>query len=107
MRAQYNYSAVLKASYEFYDAMRIGNLPVNATPSWRGSALTYEADPYGSLAGGFITGAGAGVVKNSIPIAFSTAMLAWSAIQYPKVRAVLSPSRACGCVWGCEASRRL
>lgn len=86
MPVQYDYTSALKASFEFYDAMRIGTLPANSTPSWRGSALTYEADPYGTLAGGFITGGGAGVIKLSIPIAFTASMLAWSAVQAPKVQ---------------------
>ena len=87
---QYDYSKVLTDSYSFYNSQMIGNLPANFTPSWRASALTYEADPYGSLAGGFIAGAGAGTVKLSLPIAYSTAILAWSAVQFPKVR----------CLWG-------
>ena len=83
---QYDYSKVLADSYSFYSSQMIGNLPANFTPSWRSSALTYEADPYGSLAGGFVAGAGAGTVKLSLPIAYSTAILAWSAVQFPKVR---------------------
>ena len=82
---QYDYSKVLSSSYSFYNSQMIGNLPANFTPSWRASALTYEADPYGSLAGGFVAGAGAGTVKLSLPIAYSTAILAWSAVQFPKV----------------------
>ena len=88
--AQYDYSAALRASYQFYDAMRVGTLPVNATPAWRASALTYEADPYGTLQGGFVAGAGSGVIKLSLPIAYSTSMLAWSAVQYAQARFPLS-----------------
>ena len=82
---QYNYSTVLGNAYSFFDSQRIGTLPTNHTPAWRGNALTYEADPYGTLQGGFIAGGGPGVVKLSIPIAYATSMLAWSAVKFPQV----------------------
>ena len=98
MCTQVDYNLALKQSYEFYGAQMVGKVDPAMVPSWRSDALLYEAGPpqlkFGDLTGGFITGstgtAEAGTVKLTIPIAYSTAMLAWGFLQFPEARAVSS-----------------
>lgn len=98
---QVDYNAALQQSYQFYGSQMVGRLsqanPV-LIPAFRSDALTYEAGPpalkFGDLVGGFITGgsatAAAGAVKLTIPIAYSTAFLAWGFLYFPQVRLVSS-----------------
>lgn len=71
----------------FYNANKVGTLPQNVLNevSWTKSSLPQEATagPLGrDMSGGWLTGGQAFATKNTIPSAFTVAMLAWSLIRY-------------------------
>ncbi|RMZ57138.1 hypothetical protein APUTEX25_003595 [Auxenochlorella protothecoides] len=94
----YNFPAAVNSSLVFMNTQRVGALPNDLGVSWRGSALTQEAScvvwvAYNSTAfllesgpwdleGGWVTGMDAGALKATLPIAFSTAVMAWGYESY-------------------------
>ena len=93
--SQVDYNSALVKSYQFYGSQMIGKLDQadrSVVPPWRGNTFLYEAGSpklgFGELTGGFMAGstaaAQAGPVKLTIPIAYSTAMMAWGFLQFPK-----------------------
>eukprot|EP00884_Botryococcus_braunii_P012540 jgi/Botrbrau1/21287/Bobra.0573s0001.1 len=85
--AQYDYGDVMSKSFFFFDSQRIGQLPQPYPVPWRASAFEWEHGNkelgFGNLTGGFMTGGAAGTVKLTLPIAFSTSMLAWGLLEFP------------------------
>ncbi|MEV4760090.1 glycoside hydrolase family 9 protein [Micromonospora sp. NPDC049559] len=79
--ATYNYAEALQKSLLFYEAQQSGTLPDWNRVSWRGdSALTDGADAGLDLTGGWYDAGDH--VKFGFPMAFSTTMLAWGAVEY-------------------------
>ncbi|MFC7549411.1 glycoside hydrolase family 9 protein [Plantactinospora sp. GCM10030261] len=77
----YNYAEALQKSLFFYEAQQSGQLPDWNRVSWRGdSALTDGADVGVDLTGGWYDAGDH--VKFGFPMAFSTTMLAWGAVEY-------------------------
>lgn len=77
----YNYAEALQKSLYFYEAQQSGVLPDWNRVSWRGdSALTDGADAGLDLTGGWYDAGDH--VKFGFPMAFSTTMLAWGAVEY-------------------------
>src|SRR3954463_10024965 len=77
----FNYGEALQKSLFFYEAQRSGKLPATNRVSWRAdSALNDGKDAGLDLTGGWY-GAGAHV-KFGLPMAASTTMLAWGAVEY-------------------------
>ncbi|WP_390619808.1 glycoside hydrolase family 9 protein [Cellulomonas timonensis] len=78
----YNYAEALQKSLFFYEAQRAGDLPASNRVSWRGdSALTDGADVGLDLTGGWYDAGDH--VKFGLPMAFTSTMLAWGAIESP------------------------
>ncbi|MEO3821043.1 glycoside hydrolase family 9 protein [Plantactinospora sp. B24E8] len=79
--ADFNYAEALQKSLLFYEAQQSGRLPDWNRVSWRGdSALTDGADVGVDLTGGWYDAGDH--VKFGFPMAFSTTMLAWGAVEY-------------------------
>ncbi|MBE9126673.1 MULTISPECIES: glycoside hydrolase family 9 protein [unclassified Coleofasciculus] len=79
--SQYNYGEVLQKSIYFYDAQRSGKLPPNNRVEWRGdSGLKDGADNGIDLTGGWYDAGDH--IKFGFPMAASTTLLAWGAIEY-------------------------
>ncbi|MFV2021078.1 glycoside hydrolase family 9 protein [Micromonospora sp. LOL_023] len=77
----FNYAEALQKSLLFYEAQQSGPLPQWNRVSWRGdSALNDGADVGLDLTGGWYDAGDH--VKFGFPMAFSTTMLAWGAIEY-------------------------
>ncbi|GGM27427.1 glycoside hydrolase family 9 protein [Micromonospora yangpuensis] len=77
----FNYAEALQKSLLFYEAQQSGELPEWNRVSWRGdSALTDGADVGLDLTGGWYDAGDH--VKFGFPMAFSTTMLAWGAVEY-------------------------
>ncbi|MFF5175830.1 glycoside hydrolase family 9 protein [Micromonospora sp. NPDC000089] len=77
----YNYAEALQKSLFFYEAQQSGKKPAWNRVSWRGdSALTDGADVGLDLTGGWYDAGDH--VKFGFPMAFSTTMLAWGAVEY-------------------------
>ena len=77
----YNYAEALQKSMFFYEAQRAGDKPAWNRVSWRGdSALTDGADVGKDLTGGWYDAGDH--VKFGLPMAFSSTMLAWGAVEY-------------------------
>ena len=81
--------ALVQHSQFYYDAQRVGVFPADNVVTYRSSALLQElqAGPGGSdLSGGWIEGGSGGNLKLTVPIAFTTAQLAWGLLSFPKVK---------------------
>ncbi|MFI6819635.1 glycoside hydrolase family 9 protein [Micromonospora sp. NPDC050187] len=77
----FNYAEALQKSLFFYEAQQSGDLPDWNRVSWRGdSALRDGADVGLDLTGGWYDAGDH--VKFGFPMAFSTTMLAWGAVEY-------------------------
>lgn len=75
---EYNYSALLNGSLEFYRSQWVGSLEGQDVPSWRGDAFTHEIGPssldWGDISGGIMEGGEAGGLPLQAldPSAFNT-----------------------------------
>lgn len=79
----FNYAEALQKSMFFYQAQQSGDLPDDYPVSWRGdSGLEDGADVGKDLTGGWYDAGDH--VKFGFPMAFSTTMLAWGAIESPE-----------------------
>ncbi|WP_405095051.1 glycoside hydrolase family 9 protein [Micromonospora sp. NBC_01412] len=77
----FNYAEALQKSLFFYEAQQSGRKPAWNRVSWRGdSALTDGSDVGVDLTGGWYDAGDH--VKFGFPMAFSTTMLAWGAVEY-------------------------
>jgi hypothetical protein len=77
----FNYGEALQKSLFFYETQRSGRLPATNRVNWRGdSALSDGADNNVDLTGGWYDAGDH--VKFGFPMAGSTTMLAWGAIEY-------------------------
>ncbi|MBB5138802.1 endoglucanase [Thermocatellispora tengchongensis] len=77
----FNYGEALQKSIWFYEAQQSGKLPSWNRVSWRGdSALDDGKDVGLDLTGGWYDAGDH--VKFGLPMAFSTTMLAWGAVEY-------------------------
>ncbi|MBB5871750.1 hypothetical protein F4553_005129 [Allocatelliglobosispora scoriae] len=77
----YNYGEALQKSIWFYEAQQAGPKPSWSRVGWRGdSALTDGSDVGLDLTGGWFDAGDH--VKFGLPMAFSTTMLAWGAVEY-------------------------
>jgi chitodextrinase len=80
-KAAFNYGEALQKSLYFYEAQRAGRMPADNRVPWRGDAtLTDGADIGVDLSGGWFDAGDH--VKFGFPMAYSTTMLAWSAVEY-------------------------
>jgi len=78
--SQYNYAEALQKAVYFYDCQRSGKLPTTNRVEWRGdSGLGDGADNSVDLTGGWYDAGDH--VKFGFPMAFSTTVLAWGAIE--------------------------
>ncbi|KAF6142173.1 hypothetical protein GIB67_037091 [Kingdonia uniflora] len=78
-----NYKDALAKSILFFQGQRSGKLPVNQEIAWRfDSGLTDGSDANVDLKGGYYDGGDN--VKFNFPMAFTTTMLSWSAVEYAK-----------------------
>lgn len=79
--ATFNYGEALQKSLWFYEAQQAGPKPSWSRVSWRGnSAMTDGAGTGVDLTGGWFDAGDH--VKFGFPMAFSTTMLAWGAVEY-------------------------
>ncbi|MEJ3743660.1 glycoside hydrolase family 9 protein [Actinomycetes bacterium KLBMP 9797] len=79
--AAYNYGEVLQKSILFYEAQVSGRKPAWNRVSWRAdSGLTDGSDVGLDLTGGWYDAGDH--VKFGLPMAFTTTMLAWGAVEY-------------------------
>ncbi|GGS88331.1 endoglucanase [Planobispora rosea] len=79
--AEFNYAEALQKSIWFYEAQQSGKLPSWNRVSWRGdSALDDGKDAGLDLTGGWYDAGDH--VKFGLPMAFTTTMLAWGAVEY-------------------------
>src|SRR5690606_39047688 len=77
----FNYAEALQKSIWFYEAQQSGHLPSWNRVSWRGdSGLNDGASAGIDLTGGWYDAGDH--VKFGFPMAFSTTMLAWGAVEY-------------------------
>jgi len=77
----YNYGEALQKSMFFYQAQIAGKKPSWSQVSWRGdAAMTDGADAGLDLTGGWFDAGDH--VKFGFPMAFTTTMLAWGAVEY-------------------------
>lgn len=78
----YNYGEVLQKSLFFYEAQQSGVLPAWNRVSWRGDSTIYDGSDVGhDLTGGWFDAGDH--VKFGFPMAATTTMLAWGAVEYP------------------------
>ncbi|KAK9812548.1 hypothetical protein WJX73_008007 [Symbiochloris irregularis] len=83
----YNYSEVLDASYQFYEAQRSGVLPFDNRISWRGDSALNDRTPSGaSLVGGWYDAGDH--LKTSFSTAIATSFLSWGLIQFKQGHAI-------------------
>ena len=76
----FNYGEALQKSILFYELQRSGDLPEKVRCNWRGdSGLTDGSDAGLDLTGGWYDAGDH--VKFNLPMAYSTAMLAWSVYE--------------------------
>ncbi|WP_010242977.1 glycoside hydrolase family 9 protein [Acetivibrio cellulolyticus] len=79
--ASYNYAEALQKSIMFYEAQQSGKLPEWNRVEWRGDAALEDGADVGlDLTGGWFDAGDH--VKFGFPMAASTTMLAWGAIEY-------------------------
>ena len=77
----YNYAEVLQKSLYFYEAQRSGKLPANNRVEWRGDSGLKDGSDHGiDLTGGWYDAGDH--LKFGLPMATSTTLLAWGAIEY-------------------------
>src|SRR6185369_4668019 len=77
----YNYGEALQKSMFFYQAQIAGKKPSWSQVSWRGDAAVNDGSDVGlDLSGGWFDAGDH--VKFGFPMAFSTTMLAWGAVDY-------------------------
>lgn len=77
-----NYAEALQKSMFFYEAQRSGDLPASNRVSWRGdSGLGDGSDVGKDLTGGWYDAGDH--VKFGLPMAFTSTMLAWGALESP------------------------
>ncbi|HAX87807.1 MAG TPA: endoglucanase [Cyanobacteria bacterium UBA11370] len=80
-KTEYNYAEVLQKSLYFYEAQRSGKLLENNRVEWRGdSGLKDGSDNGIDLTGGWYDAGDH--MKFGLPMAASTTLLAWGAIEY-------------------------
>jgi chitodextrinase len=78
---QFNYAEALQKSMFFYEAQISGRKPTWSRVSWRGdSAMNDGSDVGRDLTGGWFDAGDH--VKFGFPMAFTTTMLAWGAVEY-------------------------
>ena len=76
----FNYGEALQKSLFFYEAQRSGDLPTTNRVNWRGdSGMQDGADVGRDLTGGWYDAGDH--VKFGLPMAFTTTMLAWGAVE--------------------------
>ncbi|WP_200801287.1 glycoside hydrolase family 9 protein, partial [Clostridium sp. Marseille-P2415] len=76
----YNYGEALQKAIMFYEFQRSGALPDDIRNNWRGdSGLSDGSDAGLDLTGGWYDAGDH--VKFNLPMAYSTAMLAWSVYE--------------------------
>jgi endoglucanase len=77
----FNYAEALQKSIWFYEAQQAGPKPSWNRVGWRGNAATTDGADVGlDLTGGWFDAGDH--VKFGFPMAFSTTMLAWGAVEY-------------------------
>ncbi|WP_433380546.1 glycoside hydrolase family 9 protein [Actinoplanes sp. CA-142083] len=77
----YNYGEALQKSMFFYQAQIAGKKPSWSQVSWRGDAAVNDGSDVGlDLSGGWFDAGDH--VKFGFPMAFTTTMLAWGAVEY-------------------------
>src|SRR5512134_58491 len=77
----FNYAEALQKSLFFYEAQRSGPLPATNRVNWRGgSGLLDGSDVGRNLTGGWYDAGDH--VKFGLPMAASSTLLAWGALQY-------------------------
>ncbi len=78
----FNYAEALQKSMFFYQAQASGDLPDNYPVSWRGDSGLQDGSDVGvDLTGGWYDAGDH--VKFGFPMAFTTTMLAWGAVESP------------------------
>ncbi|KAK9803849.1 hypothetical protein WJX73_008180 [Symbiochloris irregularis] len=83
--AEYDHSSYLTNSLYFFRTQRLGHLPTTNGVPWRSDALTYELGPGSTdITGGWATGGDSGMLKMTMPHAFTTALLAWGLLSFPQ-----------------------
>jgi hypothetical protein len=95
--AEYDYGAATGASLKFYEASRLGELPAPNRIGFRGNTFPYERAPkfaFDDLTGGWANGGAIGTVKMTVTAAFTTTMLAWGLLTFPKGYARAGETRA-------------
>ena len=105
--AKYDYGAATGASLKFYEASRLGDLPAGSRIGFRGSTFPYERAPrfaFDDLTGGWANGGAVGTVKMTVTTAFTTTMLAWGLLTFPKgyARAGETKSALAAVRWGSD-----
>ncbi len=85
--AEFDYGAAAGESLKFYEASRLGELPAANPIAFRGSTFGYEASPkyaFPDLTGGWANGGAIGTVKLTMTTAFTTTLMAWGLLTFPK-----------------------
>ena len=85
--AEYDYGRAAGASLRFYEAQRLGELPAGNRIAFRGNTFPYERSPkfrFDDLTGGWASGGAVGTVKMTVTTAFTTSMLAWGLLTFPR-----------------------
>lgn len=96
---EFDYSQVLDLSFLFYEAQRSGKLPTTNRIKWRGDSGVDHAYNGRDVTGGWYD-AGDNV-KFNLPMAWSAGVLAWSIVDFAKVRRDYTLYR---CVTACQYS---
>lgn len=79
--ASYNYGEALQKSILFYEFQMSGELPSDMRTNWRGDSCLNDGSDVGlDLTGGWFDAGDH--VKFNLPMAYTTAMLAWSVYEY-------------------------
>jgi cellulose synthase/poly-beta-1,6-N-acetylglucosamine synthase-like glycosyltransferase len=85
----YDYGRALGDSHFFFKTQRVGRLPANNGVSWRADSLLQEqaikistSTTSYDLSGGYMTNGQVGTVKMTMPIAWTTAMVAWGMLDF-------------------------
>ena len=85
--AEYDSGRAAGASLRFYEAQRLGELPAGNRVAFRGNTFPYERSPkfrFDDLTGGWASGGAVGTVKMTVTTAFTTSMLAWGMLTFPR-----------------------